>query len=248
MKLSKKGFISAFLSVFMVLLLSGCASMQSTQSTPGSAEAAEDGLVIGDTLPSDLPIASSVEMISKAKNKANAIALFISNSEDEMESIWLCRKTGDTSEFTIVDELDLEENEMAPDCVWYSDAENGETYTYKIVYRTTEGSFVESNEMTICRLDRPTAVTEEGISQLEWEENTEADGYKVRYATESDFSDQKTIMIEGCENTSFPIDRLTPDQEYWFRVRSYKTIDGKTYYSSWSRAWSVTLIEATEVS
>ena len=61
-------------------------------------------------------------------------------------------------------------------------------------------------------------------------------GYQIRYSTSPDFSkDAKIVTVSGASKTSAVIRGLKKGKRYYFRIRTYKTVGGKKYYSSWSR-------------
>lgn len=60
-------------------------------------------------------------------------------------------------------------------------------------------------------------------------------GYEVQYSTSKKFSGAKTKAIK---TTSLTIKSLKAKKTYYVRVRTYKTIKGKKYYSGWSSAKS----------
>jgi hypothetical protein len=69
---------------------------------------------------------------------------------------------------------------------------------------------------------------------------TQTTGYQIQYSTSSNFSNAKTVTVSKNSTTSKTISKLTGKKKYYVRVRTYKTVDGTKYYSSWSSAKSVT--------
>ena len=62
---------------------------------------------------------------------------------------------------------------------------------------------------------------------------TQTSGYQIQYATNSSFKSAKTITIKKNTTTYYTIKDLAT-KNYYIRVRTFKTLDGKNYYSSWS--------------
>jgi hypothetical protein len=58
-------------------------------------------------------------------------------------------------------------------------------------------------------------------------------GYYVQYSQKSDFSIKKTITINSNSKTSTTLTGLKKGAKYYVRVRTFKTVGGKNYYSSW---------------
>jgi hypothetical protein len=58
--------------------------------------------------------------------------------------------------------------------------------------------------------------------------------------TDSKFTENKTtILVKGAKKSSKTITGLSGETKYYFRIRTYKTVDGKKYYSAWSKAQTV---------
>lgn len=64
-------------------------------------------------------------------------------------------------------------------------------------------------------------------------------GYQIRYSTSSKMTSAKTKTVKGYKYTSKKITKLKAKKKYYIQVRTYKTVSGKTYYSSWSGVKSV---------
>ena len=66
-------------------------------------------------------------------------------------------------------------------------------------------------------------------------------GYQIQYSTNSKFkSGNKTVKITKTKTTSKTIKKLKAKKKYYVRIRTYKTVNGKTYYSGWSKIKNVT--------
>ena len=66
----------------------------------------------------------------------------------------------------------------------------------------------------------------------------EVTGYQVAYSTSKEFKAAKTKNISNYKTTSLTIKSLKSKTTYYVRVRTYKKVSGKTYYSDWSKAVS----------
>ena len=69
---------------------------------------------------------------------------------------------------------------------------------------------------------------------------TQTTGYQVQYSTSSKFSSPKTVTISKTGTTSKTVKKLRARKRYYIRVRTYKTVNGTRYYSSWSNAKHIT--------
>ena len=60
-------------------------------------------------------------------------------------------------------------------------------------------------------------------------------GYQVQVATNSKFTkNKKTVNAKGAKKTSATVKKLKGGKKYYVRVRAYKVVDGKKYYSAWA--------------
>ena len=63
---------------------------------------------------------------------------------------------------------------------------------------------------------------------------TQVSGYQVQYATNKSFKSAKSKTVKSAKTTSLTIKSLKAKKTYYVRVRTYKTVNGKKYYSGWS--------------
>lgn len=71
--------------------------------------------------------------------------------------------------------------------------------------------------------------------KVKWKKRTlQVDGYQVQYATKSNMSDLKTVTIRQNTTDAKTITGLKAKKKYYVRVRTYKKVDGKNYFSNWS--------------
>jgi len=101
------------------------------------------------------------------------------------------------------------------------------TKTFKIVPKTTSISKVSG--------------TSKGI-KVNWKKKTtQTTGYQIQYSTNKNFTGKttKTVTIKKNSAKSATIKKLKAKKTYYVRVRTYKTVKGKKYYSSWSKIKTV---------
>ena len=72
-----------------------------------------------------------------------------------------------------------------------------------------------------------------GTVAMTWKKVSTSTGYFVQYSRKSDFSIKKTITINGNSKTTTELTGLKKGAKYYVRVRTFKTVGGKKYYSSW---------------
>ena len=64
--------------------------------------------------------------------------------------------------------------------------------------------------------------------------STQVSGYQVQYSTSKKFTSAKTKTISSYKTTKYTLKSLSAKKTYYVRVRTYKTVSGKKYYSGWS--------------
>lgn len=71
-------------------------------------------------------------------------------------------------------------------------------------------------------------------AKVSWKKVEGAEGYVIQYAANSKFKKAKTTTVKGGDTTQRIIKKLKSKGKYYFRVRAYRTIDGKKIYTSYS--------------
>ena len=79
--------------------------------------------------------------------------------------------------------------------------------------------------------------TELGFS-VSWKKQSGITGYQLQYSTNSNFKNGTAKAVK--DKTSLGVTGLKAQAKYYVRIRTYKTYDGKNYFSSWSKACAVT--------
>lgn len=69
---------------------------------------------------------------------------------------------------------------------------------------------------------------------VKWNRNTSASGYQIQYADNRLFHSAKTVTIKSNKTVSKKIKKLSKTKTYYVRIRAYKTVSGKKYYSDWT--------------
>ena len=65
-------------------------------------------------------------------------------------------------------------------------------------------------------------------------------GYQIQLATNSEFTkNKKTVKVKGYKKVSKWVKKLKSAETYYVRIRTYKTIGKKRYFSSWSEMMTV---------
>ena len=75
---------------------------------------------------------------------------------------------------------------------------------------------------------------------VEWKKVSGVKGYQIQVATDKKFKkNKKTVTIKKQKTTKTTVKKLKAKKKYYVRVRTYKIMNGKKVYSSWSKVKSV---------
>ena len=75
---------------------------------------------------------------------------------------------------------------------------------------------------------------------VEWKKVSGVKGYQVQVATNKKFKkNKKTVTVKKQKTTKTTVKKLKAKKKYYVRVRTYKIVNGKKVYSSWSKVKSV---------
>jgi len=74
-----------------------------------------------------------------------------------------------------------------------------------------------------------------GGYKITWKKQTaEVTGYQIQYSTSKTYaSNVKTLTVKGSKTTSKTVTGLKAGKKYYVRIRTYKVVNGKKYYSAW---------------
>lgn len=65
-------------------------------------------------------------------------------------------------------------------------------------------------------------------------------GYQLAYSTGKSFDNYKIITIKDKSENTTKLKNLNGNKTYYLRIRTYKTVNGKVYYSKWSKVYKET--------
>ena len=114
----------------------------------------------------------------------------------------------------------------------------GSSYSYRIAAYTAAKTSAKSASVSyMVPLKTPDAPDVTYLSGrkllIEWDKNTNVDGYEVLWAKKKDFSSAK-VHTEKKTKTYFRIKNVKKNK-YYFMMRTYKKSGKSTEYSSWSK-------------
>ena len=122
----------------------------------------------------------------------------------------------------------------------------GTTYYYKVrAYRTVDKKKVYSSYSSVVSakpvLKTPSVKLTSGSKKatIKWEKISGASGYEVYRAISKSGKYSKIKTITKNSTVSYVNSSLTKNKTYYYKVRAYRTVNGKKIYSSYSVAKSV---------
>ena len=112
----------------------------------------------------------------------------------------------------------------------------GITYTYTVrAYKGSALSAYNKNGSRIVRLTAPVqykpASKASGKLTVRWKKAAGASGYQIQYAASRSMRGSRTVSASALTRT---LSGLKKGSTYYVRIRAYKKVSGKTYYSTWS--------------
>ncbi len=75
-----------------------------------------------------------------------------------------------------------------------------------------------------------------------WNRNSQVSGYQLQYGTNKNFTGCKTVTLKSNKYTGSVRTGLKKNATYYVRIRTYKKVSGKTYYSAWSKVKSFKVV------
>ena len=75
-----------------------------------------------------------------------------------------------------------------------------------------------------------------------WNRNSQVSGYQLQYGTSKNFTGCKTVTLKSNQCTGSVRTGLKKNATYCVRIRTYKRVSGKTYYSDWSKVKSFKVV------
>ncbi|HKM28226.1 MAG TPA: fibronectin type III domain-containing protein, partial [Anaerovoracaceae bacterium] len=113
--------------------------------------------------------------------------------------------------------------------------------TYAVVDGETADKAIEKSNATIkagvkaTKITKAKALVKKGKVTLTWKKTAgyKVDGYQILKSTKktSGFKTVKTTKLQKSTITK----GLTKGKTYYFKVRGYRVVDGKTVYTKWSK-------------
>ncbi len=130
----------------------------------------------------------------------------------------------------------------------YTDAKantNGTKYTYRVYAKAATGTSNLYVASVCYKVLRPTikSATNSASKKMtvKWAKNAKANGYQIQYSLKSNFSGAKSVSADKNSIVTKTIGGLTKGKKYYVRLRTYKKVGSKKYYSTWSATKTVVI-------
>lgn len=116
------------------------------------------------------------------------------------------------------------------------------TYTVTIKFK---GNYSGTVKKTFTIKPKPTSISKLTAGKkkftVKWKKQiVQTTGYQIQYSISSKFKSAKTATVSKNRTISKTISKLKAKKKYYVRIRTYKTVNGKKIYSSWSKVKTVT--------
>ena len=127
---------------------------------------------------------------------------------------------------------------------------NGKTYYVQIQHYLKSGKisywskWSSIKSVTVGQIPYPTNVSKLSTYigshiKVDWTKTAGASGYHIKYADNSNMTGAKEMMIKGNSTFTKTLTGLKNGKTYYVKIQTYRTVSGKTYWSSWSPAKSI---------
>lgn len=115
-------------------------------------------------------------------------------------------------------------------------------YTVKVTFKGDYAGTVTESFKINPKSTKISSITAKSKGfKVKWKKNkTQTTGYQIQYSTSSTFKGAKTVTVSKNGTTNKTISKLKAKKKYYVRIRTYKKIGSAKYYSSWSKAKTVT--------
>lgn len=128
-----------------------------------------------------------------------------------------------------------------------SGLKTGKTYYYKVeAYAKHDGRYLTGETSGVVSvktvLSRPSGVkARAGVKKatVSWKKTAGAAGYKVYRSTKKSSGYKLVKTVKSSRTTSFSNTKLAKKKTYYYKIKAYRTVDGRNVYSSYSSAVKV---------
>ncbi len=73
---------------------------------------------------------------------------------------------------------------------------------------------------------------------VKWKKGSGIDGYEIEYSLKKSFQDAQKVSVSPASTVKTQIEQLKKGKTWYVRIRTYKKVGSKKYYSEWSKPLS----------
>jgi fibronectin type 3 domain-containing protein len=125
----------------------------------------------------------------------------------------------------------------------------GTEYTYKVrAYKASDGTNYYGSFCTAAKaVTKPAKVkelkltTKSSAVTLSWKKVSRVTGYQIYRLNKKTGEYEKLTTVKSANTCTYKNTKLTKGNSYTYKVRAYKTYNGKNYYGSFSTAVKITV-------
>lgn len=111
----------------------------------------------------------------------------------------------------------------------------GKLYTDAVCTKATTKAKLTIAKLTVPKTSVKKVTGKSKALAVNWSKKSGVTGYEVQVALKKNFkSGVKKATVKGASKTSVTVKTLKAKKTYYVRVRAYKKVGSKTYYSAWS--------------
>lgn len=120
----------------------------------------------------------------------------------------------------------------------------GKKYSYKVCAfygKATSNLTGAESQVRVANADISSLKsTSKKTMTVNWKKVSKCGGYQIQYSKDKNFQKNVTTKnIKKQSQSSLKISKLSSGKKYYVRVRSYKVVNDKKYYSAWSSTKNV---------
>ncbi len=127
---------------------------------------------------------------------------------------------------------------------------SGTKYKFRVKAYTVVGgkTYYSDSYKSITAITKPSevklksiATKDRGEVTVRWKKTGGADGYSIIYAGNKSFKSSVKIAVGSGESTARSVKKLKSGKKYYFKVRAYKSLNGKKVYGPYSAVKNITV-------
>ena len=131
--------------------------------------------------------------------------------------------------------------ELTPDTDYTVEYKNNKKVGVATVTVTGTGNYTGMAQATFkinpAEVKSPSVTAGKKKLTVKWkyDKKNDYDGYEIEYSLKKNFKNAKTVTIKKPKTTSTVIKSLKKGKTYYVRIRTWRKVSGKKYYSTWSK-------------